>query len=75
LLSSGSGLHPAGYGSIWTYDNESGNVVRWNGETHQPAHDIRITNPPIYSCLALTSIAAGDGAVWVTVAANENLGC
>jgi serine/threonine-protein kinase len=69
------GYDTAGYGSIWTYDNESGNVVRWNGETHQPAHDIRITNPPIYSCLALTSIAAGDGAVWVTVAANENLGC
>jgi hypothetical protein len=49
--------------------------VRWNGKTHQPAHDIRITNPPIYSCLALTSIAAGNGAVWVTVGANENLGC
>jgi hypothetical protein len=69
------GYDTGGYGSIWTYDKESGNVVRWNGETHQPAHDIRITNPPIYSCLALTSIAAGDGAVWVTVAANENLGC
>jgi serine/threonine-protein kinase len=62
-------------GSIWTYDTPGGTVVRWDGRSHQPASDIHVADPPVYSCLSLTSIAAGAGAVWVTVAATSDLGC
>ena len=63
------------YGSIWDYDTPSGTVVRWNGQTHLPASNIRVTAPPVFGGLCLTSLAAGAGAVWVTVAANLNFGC
>ncbi len=46
--------------------------MRWDGQTHQNAANIRVTDPPFYGGLCLTSIAAGAGAVWVTVAANVN---
>lgn len=70
-----AGDDAAAYGSIWTYDPPGGTVVRWDGQTHQPTFDIHVTDPPVYSCLSLTSIATGAGAVWVTVAATSNLGC
>jgi hypothetical protein len=70
-----NGYDAVGYGSIWQYDAPSGTVVRWNGQTHQAAHDIHVTDPPFYDGLCLTSIAAGAGAVWVTVAANVDFGC
>jgi hypothetical protein len=59
------------YGSIWDYDTPSGTVVRWDGVTHQPASNIRVTAPPYYGGLCLTSLAAGAGAVWVTVGENS----
>ena len=59
-----------GYGSIWDYDTPTGTVVRWDGSTHDVASDIRVTAPPTYDGLCLTSLAAGHGAVWVTVNAN-----
>ena len=65
----------AGYGSIWSYDTPTGTVVRWDGQTHQVAHDIRVTGPPFYGGLCLTSIAAGAGALWVTAAARLNSHC
>ena len=37
--------------------------------------NIHVTDPPFYDGLCLTSIAAGAGAVWVTVAANVNYHC
>jgi hypothetical protein len=69
------GYFTAGDGSIWQYDAPSGSVVRWDGETHQTAADIPVTGSPFYGGLCLTSIAAGAGAVWVTVGANVNFGC
>ena len=70
------GYDTAGYGSIWTYDTPTGTVVRWNGQTHQnDPPTSAVTDPPFYGGLCLTSIAAGAGAVWVTVAANVNYGC
>ena len=65
----------AAFGSIWSYDWPTGTLVRWDGRTHQVAHDIRVTDPPFYDGLCLTSIAAGAGAVWVTVAASSNYRC
>ena len=61
----------AGYGSIWQYDPPTGTVVRWDGQTYQVADDIRVTAPPFYDGLCLTSIAAGAGAVWATVTATS----
>jgi len=69
------GYDTAGYGSIWQYDVPGGTVVRWDGETHQSVADIPVTGSPFYGGLCLTSITAGAGAVWVTVAANVNYGC
>jgi streptogramin lyase len=70
----------AGYGSIWDYDTPTGTVVRWDGQTHQVASDIRVTAPPYFDGLCLSSLAVGAGAVWVTVVANSgnyqvNNGC
>jgi YVTN family beta-propeller protein len=65
----------AGGGAIWTYDTRYGTVERWDGQSHQGAFNIHVTDPPFYGGLCLTSIAAGAGAVWVTVAANINYGC
>jgi len=64
-----------GYGSIWDYDPPSGTVVRWDGQTHQVASDIRVTAPPAFDGQCLTSLAAGAGAVWVTVAASIYFHC
>jgi len=36
---------------------------------------IHVTDPPFYGGLFLTSITAGAGAVWVTIAANNNYHC
>jgi hypothetical protein len=69
------GYFTAGHGSIWTYDSPTGTVERWDGQTHQEASNIDVTDPPFYNGLCLTSIAAGAGAIWVTVAANLNYHC
>ena len=63
------GFFAAGHGSIWTYDTPTGTVVRWDGRTHQVAANIRVTDPPFFDGPCLSSIAAGAGAVWVTVVA------
>ena len=65
------GYDTGGYGSIWDYDTPTGTVVRWDGLTHDVASDIRVTAPPRLDGLCLTSLAAGAGAVWVTVSANS----
>ncbi len=58
----------AGFGSTWTSDWPTGRVVRWDGTTYQVVDAIAVTDPPLYGGLCLTSIAAGAGAVWVTLA-------
>jgi DNA-binding beta-propeller fold protein YncE len=63
------GFDTVGFGSIWTYDTPTGTVARWDGQTHQVAANIRVTDPPFFDGECLSSIAAGAGAVWVTVAA------
>jgi hypothetical protein len=69
------GYFTAGFGSIWTFDSPTGTVERWSGVSHQGVGNIHVTSPPYYDGLCLTSIAAGDGAVWATVTANVNYGC
>ena len=69
------GYFTAGYGSIWLYDMPTGTVVRWDRQTLDSDSVVHVTDPPIYKGLCLTSIAAGAGAIWVTVAANLNYHC
>jgi tRNA A-37 threonylcarbamoyl transferase component Bud32 len=60
--------------SVWSYDVESGEVDRW----HPPnlVAPIPVTHAPLYGGSCMTSIAAGDGAIWVTLApANWNPTC
>ena len=67
------GYDTAGTGWIWQYDVPSGTVVRWDGQTYQSVADIPVTESAVYGGLCLTSIAAGAGAVWVTVAVERQL--
>jgi DNA-binding beta-propeller fold protein YncE len=69
------GYFAAGHGSIWDFDTPTGTVVRWSGQTYQVAANIGVTHPPFFEGLCLTSIAAGAGAVWVTVAAHAGYVC
>ena len=66
------------YGSTWTTDWWTGTVERWSGRTFQITATIKVTDPPFYApsrkSLCLTSLAAGAGAVWVTLAAGHSRG-
>ena len=69
------GYFVGGHGSIWQNDIPTGNVVRWGGQTHDSDSVVHVTDPPFYKGLCLTSIAAGAGAIWVTVAPNLGYHC
>jgi hypothetical protein len=54
------------FSSVWSYDVGSGEVDRW----HPPnlvAHT-SVTHAPLYGGSCMTSMAAGGGAIWVTLA-------
>jgi hypothetical protein len=65
----------AAYGSTWMADVASGNVVRWDGVTYGQDNLFQLTPPPSYDGDCLTSLAAGGGAVWVTVVASVSETC
>ena len=64
-----------GFGSTWTTDWQTGTVVRWDGATYEIVKSIRVTDPPFYEGHCMTSIAAGAGAAWVTVAQTSAYAC
>ena len=64
-----------GYGSTWMADVASGDVVRWDGATYGQDKLFQLTAQPFYDGDCLTSIAAGAGAVWVTVMASVSEAC
>jgi Protein kinase domain len=69
------GAEAAGFGSAWTNDPSTGTTVRWNAQTYNVAHNFRLTDPPFFGGPCLTSIAAGAGGVWVTVAPAIDWAC
>jgi hypothetical protein len=69
------GSDTAAFGSTWTVNWPSGTVVRWDGLTKQPVGDIHVTEAPQFGAPCMTSIAAGAGAVWVTVSPTSELSC
>jgi hypothetical protein len=62
------GSDTAAFGSTWTVNWPSGTVVRWDGGSKEPVADIHVTGASQFGAPCMTSIAAGAGAVWVTVA-------
>ncbi len=62
-------------GSLWTVDQATGLVVRWDRVTQQDIAHIQLTTAPFYRGLCLTAVAAAADAVWVTVAPNDNFHC
>jgi DNA-binding beta-propeller fold protein YncE len=64
-----------GFGSTWTTDWQTGTVVRWDGATYEIVESIRVTDPPFFGGDCMTSIAAGAGAAWVTVAPTSADAC
>ncbi len=64
-----------GYGSTWMADVARGDVVRWDGANYGQDDLFQLTPQPFYGGDCLTSIAAGAGAVWVTVIASVSEAC
>jgi streptogramin lyase len=58
-------LSATGNGSVWVADERAGEVVRFDGFSKQVVATIPLGSPLWGPCLS--SIAAGAGAVWVTV--------
>jgi hypothetical protein len=57
------------FGSVWQYDVGHGDVQKWHPPNLAPHHgNIYVTDPPIYGGNCITSLAAGGGAIWVTLA-------
>jgi hypothetical protein len=69
------GSDTAAFGSTWTVNWPSGTVVRWDGQTKEPVGEIHVTGAPQFGAPCMTSIAAGAGAVWVTVGPTSDLFC
>jgi streptogramin lyase len=61
------------FDSAWSYDVADGEVQRW--DPPNLAHVTQITDAPLYDGSCMTSITAGGGAVWVTLAPSVNYSC
>ena len=61
------------FGSVWGYDVAKGEVLRW--KPPNLAHVTQVTDAPYYDGSCMTSIAAGGGAVWVTLAPSFDYAC
>jgi hypothetical protein len=70
-----AGSNVGAFGSVWGYDVGKGTVQRWNPVTYGLVRYISVTDAPIYDGSCLTSIAAGAGAVWLTLAPAVNYAC
>jgi serine/threonine-protein kinase len=71
----GVGPDVGAFGSVWGYDAKDGSVQRWNPETYGLSHLTHVTDPPFYDGSCISSIAAGTGAIWVTLQAAIDYRC
>jgi streptogramin lyase len=70
----GIGTNAAGaFRSVWGYDVADGEVQRW----HPPnlAGLVDVTHAPKYDGSCMTSLVAGGGAIWVTLAPSLDYTC
>jgi len=65
----------SGYGSVWTYDRPTGELVRFDAKSKEIVATIRVADAPFWSDVCMTSLAVGSGGVWVTVAPSVDGAC
>ena len=61
------GEYTAGLGSVWRLDIKSGTLMRFDPKTRDLSGLVQLLDPRTQAGLQVTSIAAGDGALWLTV--------
>jgi len=70
----GIGSATAGaFGAAWDYDVGHGEVHSWHPPN--PAASLQVTDQPNFDGSCLTSLAAGGGAIWVTLAPSIDFTC
>jgi serine/threonine-protein kinase len=62
------GEYAAGLGSVWRLDIKSGTLMRFSPETRDLSGLVQLLDPRTQAGLQVTSIAAGDGVLWLAVA-------
>jgi len=56
------------FGSLWGYDVGNGEVQGWHPPNPAKGGAVQVTDAPAYDGNCMTSLTAGDHAVWVTLA-------
>ncbi len=62
------GEYAAGLGSVWRLDIKSGTLMRFSPKTRDLSGLVQLLDPRTQAGLQVTSIAAGDGVLWLAVA-------
>jgi streptogramin lyase len=62
------GEYTAGLGSVWRLDIKSGTLMRFSPKTRDLSGLVQLLDPRTQAGLQVTSIAAGDGVLWLAVA-------
>ena len=62
------GEYAAGLGSVWRLDIKSGTLMRFSPKTRDLSGLVQLLEPRTQAGLQVTSIAAGDGVLWLAVA-------
>jgi hypothetical protein len=70
------GAAATGFGSTWTVSWPTGVVVRFDAVSKQPLATVHVVaESPFWGGPCITSIAAGAGSMWVTVAPSSGWSC
>jgi streptogramin lyase len=62
------GEYTAGLGSVWRLDVPSGTLMRFDPKTRDLSGLVHVLDGPLKGGMQVTSLVAGDGALWLTVA-------
>jgi serine/threonine-protein kinase len=72
----GIGADSAGaFGSVWGFDVAAGQLERWDPPNLAPHGATPVTDAPYLDGSCMTSLAASDGAIWITLAPSINYAC
>jgi serine/threonine-protein kinase len=75
-VDTGIGADSAGaFGSVWGFDVAAGQLERWDPPNLAPHGATPVTDAPYLDGSCMTSVAAGDGALWVTLAPSGAFAC
>lgn len=75
-VENGIGADSAGaFGSVWGFDVTAGDLERWDPPNLAPHGATPVTDAPYLDGSCMTSVAAGDGSVWVTLAPSVANAC